>query len=53
VVRRLLGKYGDQVVPDEPDFSEGEKTAFGRIILPDASGGLGPMYVARFSKKSG
>jgi 16S rRNA (cytosine1407-C5)-methyltransferase len=51
VVRRLLEKYGDEVIPDEPDFSEGEKTAYGRIILPDVSGGLGPMYVARFGKK--
>jgi 16S rRNA (cytosine1407-C5)-methyltransferase len=51
VVRRLLEKYGAEVIPDEPDFSEGEKTAHGRIILPDVSGGLGPMYVARFRKK--
>ncbi|MDR1239833.1 MAG: 16S rRNA methyltransferase [Treponema sp.] len=50
VVRRLLEKYGPQVLPDEPDFSEGEKTAWGRIILPDKNGGLGPMYVARFRK---
>ena len=50
VVRRLLKKYGEEVIIDEPDFSEGERTAFGRIILPDVSGGMGPMYVARFMK---
>ncbi|MDR0623754.1 MAG: 16S rRNA methyltransferase [Treponema sp.] len=53
VVRRLPEKYGAAVIPDEPDFTEGEKTAFGRIILPDVSGGLGPMYVARFGKRKG
>ncbi|MDR1576224.1 MAG: 16S rRNA methyltransferase [Treponema sp.] len=50
VVRRLFEKYGDLVVLDAPEFSEGEKTLFGRIILPDNSGGIGPMYVARFRK---
>ncbi|MDR2258041.1 MAG: 16S rRNA methyltransferase [Treponema sp.] len=50
VARRLPEKYGAAVIPDAPDFTEGEKTAFGRIILPDVCGGLGPMYVARFGK---
>jgi 16S rRNA (cytosine1407-C5)-methyltransferase len=35
---------------DPPDFSEGEVTRYGRIILPDICNGIGPMYVARFSK---
>jgi 16S rRNA (cytosine1407-C5)-methyltransferase len=35
---------------DPPDFPEGEATRYGRIILPDLSGGMGPMYVARFRK---
>jgi 16S rRNA (cytosine1407-C5)-methyltransferase len=48
VVFRLFKKYKDEVLLDRPDFQEGEKTAFGRIILPDVSGGMGPMYVARF-----
>jgi 16S rRNA (cytosine1407-C5)-methyltransferase len=52
VARRLPEKYGPAVEPDEPDFAEGEKTAWGRIILPDVSGGLGPMYVARFRKRA-
>ncbi|MDR1948345.1 MAG: 16S rRNA methyltransferase [Spirochaetaceae bacterium] len=50
VCSRLEKKYGKAVVPDEPDFAEGEKTAFGRIILPDRENGMGPMYVARFKK---
>jgi 16S rRNA (cytosine1407-C5)-methyltransferase len=48
VAERLLTKYRDRVTLDPPDFSEGEQTRFGRIILPDRSGGCGPMYVARF-----
>jgi 16S rRNA (cytosine1407-C5)-methyltransferase len=52
VASRLVKKYQEQVQLDEPDFSEGEKTRFGRIILPDVSGGLGPMYVARFKKRT-
>jgi 16S rRNA (cytosine1407-C5)-methyltransferase len=51
VVSRLLKKYKDEVLIDKPDFQEGENTAFGRIILPDVSGGMGPMYVARFKKR--
>ena len=55
VVSRLLKKYGSRVIMDEPDFSEsgiliGEKTQYGRIMLPDQCGGSGPMYVARFGK---
>ena len=49
VAGRLLKKYGAQVELDPPDFSEGEKTQFGRIILPDSCR-LGPLYVARFRK---
>ena len=49
-VSRLLSKYAGQIEPDEPDFSAGEKTEFGRLILPDESQGMGPMYVARFRK---
>jgi 16S rRNA (cytosine1407-C5)-methyltransferase len=46
---RLFEKYGSLAALDPPDFSEGEKTEFGRIILPDECG-LGPLYVARFVK---
>jgi 16S rRNA (cytosine1407-C5)-methyltransferase len=51
VVSRLFAKYGESVVQDEPGFDEGEKTKYGRLILPDACRGMGPMYVAVFSKK--
>jgi 16S rRNA (cytosine1407-C5)-methyltransferase len=51
VARRLPEKYGSTVELDEPDFCEGEKTAYGRIILPDQNEGAGPMYVARFRKR--
>lgn len=50
---RLLEKYRGLVELDPPDFSEGEKTVYGRILLPDMADGLGPMYVARFWKMSG
>jgi 16S rRNA (cytosine1407-C5)-methyltransferase len=48
VAGRLLEKYAAAAL-DRTDFSEGEATEFGRIILPDLSG-CGPMYVARFRK---
>ncbi|MDR1908349.1 MAG: 16S rRNA methyltransferase [Spirochaetaceae bacterium] len=51
VAGRLLEKYGAAVLPDPPDFSGGEDCAWGKILLPDRCGGIGPMYVARFRKK--
>jgi len=57
VVSRLLEKYARAIELDEPDFAEGEKTKYGRLILPDTSegaeapSGMGPMYVARFRKR--
>ncbi|MDR2552968.1 MAG: 16S rRNA methyltransferase [Treponema sp.] len=53
VVRRLMEKYGGpggSCTLDRLDFTEGEETAYGRIILPDLSGGAGPLYTARFRK---
>ena len=50
VISRLIKKYKGAVLLDEPDFSEGEKTHFGRIILPDVCCGMGPIYIARFRK---
>jgi len=49
-VSRLLEKYACAIELDDPDFAEGEKTKYGRLILPDVSTGMGPMYVARFRK---
>jgi 16S rRNA (cytosine1407-C5)-methyltransferase len=51
VISRLLKKYGDLAVFDRPDFTEGEKTETGRVILPDRENGIGPMFVARFLKR--
>jgi 16S rRNA (cytosine1407-C5)-methyltransferase len=49
-VSRLLEKYKEAVIIDETDCTEGEKTLYGRIILPDTCGGMGPLYMARFLK---
>lgn len=51
VVSRLMKKYKNEVTLDEPEFKEGERTAFGRLILPDETSGMGPMYIARVWKK--
>jgi 16S rRNA (cytosine1407-C5)-methyltransferase len=51
VARRLFEKYGGEVELDPPDFTEGAKSEFGRMLLPD-SDGMGPMYVARFKKRA-
>jgi 16S rRNA (cytosine1407-C5)-methyltransferase len=50
VAAKLLEKYRTEAVIDIPDFPEGEPAEYGRIILPDACDGIGPMYVARFRK---
>ncbi|MDR1804420.1 MAG: 16S rRNA methyltransferase [Treponema sp.] len=49
-VSKLLEKYASAIELDEPDFTLGEKTKYGRLILPDESDGMGPMYVARVKK---
>ena len=49
-VSRLLEKYAGEIELDKPDFSVGEKTKYGWLILPDTADGMGPMYVARFTK---
>ncbi|AEF80125.1 16S rRNA methyltransferase [Leadbettera azotonutricia] len=51
VLARLFEKYGSEIIADDPDIAEGEKTAHGRLILPDKDNGMGPMYVARIRKK--
>jgi 16S rRNA (cytosine1407-C5)-methyltransferase len=50
VVSRLAAKYRGGAVLDFPGFPEGERTEYGRLILPDTARGIGPMYVARFRK---
>ena len=49
-VSKLLSKYTGNIELDVPDFSIGEKTEYGKLILPDAFRGKGPMFVARFRK---
>ncbi len=58
VVSRLMKKYGDEAVPAEyrssgryPELRP-ERTEFGVHILPDTSGGAGPMYMAILAKKA-
>jgi len=51
-VTRLFEKYEGKIDSDVPDIV-GEKTKYGRLILPDASGGMGLMFIARFRKKEG
>jgi 16S rRNA (cytosine1407-C5)-methyltransferase len=48
---RLLEKYGPEVELDLPDFIEGEQTLYGKIMLPDVTGGMGPLYTAQFRKR--
>jgi 16S rRNA (cytosine1407-C5)-methyltransferase len=50
-VSKLLEKYPGEAELDKDDSTLGEKTRFGRLILPDESDGMGPMYVARVRKK--
>ncbi|MDR2501522.1 MAG: 16S rRNA methyltransferase [Treponema sp.] len=52
VAARLERKYGAALMAEEPAFHEGEKTRYGRILLPDAGGGIGPIYAARFRKRA-
>jgi 16S rRNA (cytosine1407-C5)-methyltransferase len=49
-VSRLLEKYGAEVLLEDPPFTEGEETKYGRIILPDTSNNMGPMFVAKITK---
>jgi 16S rRNA (cytosine1407-C5)-methyltransferase len=52
VAGKLMKKYSGSCILERPGFPEGEETAWGRLILPDVSGGSGPLYVARFRKKA-
>lgn len=62
VVEKLLEKYGKDIELDRPGeesygITKGfsflaEKTKYGLLVLPDSAEGSGPMYMARFWKKS-
>ena len=51
-VSRLLEKYSGEIELETPEFGAGEKTKYGRLILPYLFDGMGPMFVARFRKRS-
>jgi 5-methylcytosine rRNA methyltransferase NSUN4 len=46
VIRKLLKSRKDQFTVVKSSDSAGEATEFGRIYLPDVSGGSGPIYCA-------
>jgi 16S rRNA C967 or C1407 C5-methylase (RsmB/RsmF family) len=57
VVRKLLGKYSDASVLFPPEDSHPvlahhcpERTEYGTMIMPDTSGGAGPLYFALLRK---
>jgi len=50
VAARLEDKYRGLFRFDPPSRPGGEATAFGTLVLPDASRGAGPMYVCRIRK---
>ncbi|MDR0910445.1 MAG: 16S rRNA methyltransferase [Spirochaetaceae bacterium] len=51
VAKRLMQKYAEQCTLEKPVIPSAEENQFGVILLPDTSG-IGPMYIARFRKKS-
>ncbi len=50
IIARLDAKHGGRLRFDAPECEEGERTAYGVLVLPDRSGGAGPMYVCRVFK---
>jgi len=53
VVARAVARYGKALSFDWPDYrgpGEAEKTEYGLMILPDRTGGAGPIYLCRVRK---
>jgi 16S rRNA C967 or C1407 C5-methylase (RsmB/RsmF family) len=50
VAARLAAKDGEGLCFDPPDSGRGERTEYGLLLMPDRSGGAGPMYVCRVRK---
>ena len=50
VLDRIFAKYPAAAEAAPPPVNEGTATPYGRLILPDSDGGLGPMYIARLRK---
>lgn len=51
VIEKLFKRHEEEVEEIEVDIALSEKRKHGRIILPDTSNGLGPMYLALLRKK--
>jgi 16S rRNA (cytosine1407-C5)-methyltransferase len=52
VAGRLLKKYGEEFNFLPLDIPYGETSLYGRLFLPDACDGAGPMYISRILKRS-
>lgn len=50
VAQRLMDKHGDRLSLDRSRIDGAEPTGLGCIVMPDTSGGAGPMYVFRARK---
>jgi 16S rRNA C967 or C1407 C5-methylase (RsmB/RsmF family) len=50
VLDKLFTKYPGAAELLPPALDEGNATPYGRLILPDSDGGMGPMFIARFRK---
>jgi 16S rRNA C967 or C1407 C5-methylase (RsmB/RsmF family) len=50
VIGKLLKRRPGMVEILEVPLGYGEKTEYGHMVLPDSSGGKGPMYIARLRK---
>ncbi len=53
VIARLFKKKADCVEEVETKTDRGERLEYGTILLPDSSGGIGPMYFCLLRKTSG
>ncbi len=51
VIEKLFSRHGEEVEEIECTLSGSEPLEYGRIILPDTSTGLGPMYSCLLRKK--
>lgn len=52
VVGKLLKKYPDAEIAVPGCETRGERTAYGTHVLPDTSGGAGPLYYALVGKRA-
>ena len=51
-IAKLLSRHSDEVDIVDISVENSEKRKYGSIILPDSSGGLGPMYFCLLQKRS-